>query len=221
MLVAGLEGRCSSLDRDCDQIDVSLNTPVASTIDPAAAPSVPLFSRGTLGPPFSGGALPDKEYIGVPFVYVVYVGAGFCNFTAQQVGPEVDLEDSTSAPVSGDTDSSVSSLIPINLKREDRMTALQASHVFDTHAPVSIPGGFNSGHLRSDHCSVVLGGQGQLVTDYRSVVSTRPCTPPFVFKSQLGAFSSDAFDLPNKGLVKPCGGVPGVTRSTFTKTGGH
>ena len=122
--------------------------------------------------------MPDKGYIGVPFSNVVYAGVGVCYFSAQQVGPKVGLEDSTSAPVSGDSDCSVSSLIPVNLKREDRMTALQASHVDDTHAPVSISGGFNSGHLRSDYCSVVLGGQGRLVTVCCSVVSTLPCTPP-------------------------------------------
>ena len=83
----------------------------------------------------------------------------------------MDLEDSTLAPVSGDSDSSASFLIPTVLKLEDRMTALQASHDDDTHAIASIPG-FDSSHLRSDCCSVVLGFQGQLVTDQSSVVST-------------------------------------------------
>ena len=53
--VTGLEGRCSKLDHDCDQIDVSLNTPVVSTIDAAAAPSVPLFFRGYFRTPFLRG----------------------------------------------------------------------------------------------------------------------------------------------------------------------
>ncbi len=90
----------------------------------------------------------------------------------------MDLEDSTLAPVSGDPRMSASFLIPTVLKLEDRMTALQASHVDDdTHAIASIPG-FDSSHLRSDCCSVVLGFRGQPVTDQSSVVSTLPCTPP-------------------------------------------
>ena len=76
----------------------------------------------------------------------------------------MDLDDSTLAPVSGDSENSVSSLIPTVIKRENRMTALQASHDDDTHASLSIPG-FDSAHLRSDCRSVVSGLQSQLVAD--------------------------------------------------------
>ena len=127
--------------------------------------------------------MPGQEHNGVPFPCIGNCGVVVW-YAAQRVGPKVDLEDSTLAPMAGDAcNVTVLSLVPAVSRRENRMIAFKASHGDKTHAFPSIPG-FGPGQLDSDFCSVVSGFQGQPVADQGSVVSTRPCTPPIVVKLQ-------------------------------------
>ncbi len=102
-------------------------------------------------------------------------GVVICH-AVQRVGLKVDLDDSTLAPVSGDS-KYVSSLIPTVFKREDPMIAMisVASHGKDTHA-FSIPG-LGSDHLNSDCYLVVRASRSPIfVKSVVSLVSTPLCT---------------------------------------------